>query len=265
MSLHAVQAALARVKPRVWAVGKHLYARTSYPVQALTLFAYCRSLHVDGERQVVEFETLRGWAVRRHEEIPFAGIVYIDAQKKGFRTPSGKAGADPAQEDKLERYTVSLVLRNPVERLALFDFSSSRGIPGGDQGAVPGGVPEADAPGEPADSFVLFVGKLHEILGVPVGMAELPSEDGLSLKYQCTVCGRPSVPCRKHCWVCGSPVEPVIPGRTVTRGRPVTIGTAPAGPTGEAAVAADASLTGGQVDESNAGFVDGGRGGAATG
>ncbi len=80
LSLFAAQTGLGSIKPKVWVEGDHLYARTSYPLQALTLFSYARKLHVDRQQRTIELQTVKFWFINQRRVIPFDQVAYIDSR-----------------------------------------------------------------------------------------------------------------------------------------------------------------------------------------
>lgn len=214
MSLYALQTNLASIKPKVWAVGDHLYARTSYPLQALTLFAYARKLHVDGERKVVEIETDWFWLFNKHREIPFHRVAYIDSSFADWGTSFGWTDNGLGRTDKFDVFRVRLMLKDPPEMVPLFNFAGDGVVKTGATGVLFGGDSLIDSYGDQAEHYGFFMKMLKEYLNVPIGGADyIPIKDPKSgLQYRCSVCKRPSIAGREKCWMCGSPVEPMIPG-----------------------------------------------------
>ncbi len=214
MSLYALQTSLASIKPKVWAKGDHLYARTSYPVQALTLFAYARKLHVDCERKVISLETDWFWLFNRQREIPFHRVAYIDSSFSDWGTSFGWTDDGIGRTDKFDLYRVKLVLKDPPEVVPLFNFAGDGAVKTGATGVIYGGDSLIDSYGDQSEHYQFFMQKLKEYLDVPIGGAEyIPVKDPKSgLQYRCSVCKRPSIAGREKCWMCGSPVEPMVPG-----------------------------------------------------
>ena len=210
----ALQAQSLSLKPKVWTRGDHLYARTPYPVQALSLFAFARQLHVDAERKIIEVEDVRFWLFRKIRTIPFDRVAYIDPRHGDFSTSRcWSAYGCLARSDRWEKFTVDLVLRKPDEEARLFHF-----IEGGATGPSPLGAicgdsnPPEDTHGKLGMHVRFFVEKLQEFLNVPVGGTTGPiPDDKTGVQYECSICKRPSLANRETCWTCGSPVQAIIP------------------------------------------------------
>jgi hypothetical protein len=113
----------------------------------------------------------------------------------------------------LENFTVSLVLRLPDEEVRLFRFAEGGTSQSGGLGSVCGDSdPPADSHGELGDHVRFFVEKLQQFLKVPVGGTTSPiSDDKTGVQYECSICKRPSLASRDICWICGSPVQAIIP------------------------------------------------------
>jgi hypothetical protein len=198
-----------RLIPKIWTRGDHLYARTSYPVQAMTLFACARRVHVDRERRIVEIEDVRWWISRRSVVIPFERVAYIDSKYGDLGTSWGWAGHGCwARTDKWERFTVGLVLRAPAEEIRLFSFTTG----GTTQSSILAEGGTGNTHGEQGDHVRFFLEKLQEFLQVPVGSESGPIPDSKTgVQYECSVCKRPSIASRDTCWMCGGPVQAVLP------------------------------------------------------
>jgi hypothetical protein len=208
------QAQSFSLRPKVWTQGDHLYARTPYTVQALSLFAFARQIHVDGKKRIIEIEDVRFWLFRRVQTIPFDRVAYIDPRHSDLGTSRGWAGYGCwARTDKLENFTVSLVLRRPDEEVRLFRFAEGGTAQSGGFGSVCGDSdPLADSHGELGDHVRFFVEKLQQFLKVPVGGTTGPiPDDKTGVQYECSICKRPSLASRDTCWICGSPVQAIIP------------------------------------------------------
>lgn len=213
MSFFAVQTPFSSIRPKVRVEGNHLYARTSYPAQALTLFSYARRLHVDRQQRTVELDTTYFWFVSKRRVIPFDRIAYIDSKYSDVGTSWGWTDTGFGRSDKWEKYTVSLFLKDPEEQVKLFNFTGEGYVKTGTLGVLFGGDEIFDTYGDQASRFGAFMGGLQEFLDVPIGGADyIPVKDKQGLEYHCSVCKRTSIPGRDKCWMCGSPVEPVIPG-----------------------------------------------------
>jgi hypothetical protein len=213
LSMFPSNASPISIRPKVWARGDHLYARTPYPIQALTLFAFARKVHVDRRRRIVEIQDARWWISTKSMAIPFDRVVYIDSQYGDLGLSWGHvAAACWARTDKWERFVVSLVLREPAEKVRLFSFTS-----GGTEGPEPAnlgldGDDIVNSHGEHGRQVRFFIEKLHEFLQVPVGSETGPVPDARTgVQYECSICKRPSLASRDTCWSCGSPVHAVLP------------------------------------------------------
>ncbi len=215
MSLFAAQTGLGSIKPKVWVEGDHLYARTSYPLQALTLFSYARKLHVDRQQRTIELQTVKFWFINQRRVIPFDQVAYIDSRYSDLGTSWGWTDTGFGRTDKWEKYTVSLALEETQERVKLFSFTGDGKVMTGTLGVLYGGDGLVDTYGDQEDHFKFFLSHLTEFLQVPVGGSDyIPVKDQQGLEYQCSVCRRTSIPGRDKCWMCGGPVEPVMSTET---------------------------------------------------
>ena len=213
MSVNVLPTRAISIKPKVWVRGDHVYARTSYPVQAMTLFARARQLHVDRERRTIEIEDVRWWVFRKSQIIPFDRVAYIDSRYRDFGVSTERAGLGcRAPVDRWERFFISLVLRNPTEEIPLFSFvSGGTDSPGLHCLGFDCETIENDH-GDQGDHVRFFVETLQGFLQVPVGSETGPIPDAQTgVQYECSVCKRSSIASRDRCWMCGSPVQAVIP------------------------------------------------------
>lgn len=213
LSLFAIQTSLYSIKPKVWARGDRLHARTSYPIQLLTLGVYARRMLVDRERQTIELETDWFWFFNRRRVIPFHRVAHIDTTYGNVGTSFGWTDAGLGRTDKEEVFAASLFLKEPEERVNLFRFFGDGVVKTGATGVLFGGDDLIDSYGDQADHFKFFINELQKFLQVPIGGADyMPVKDHKTgLQYRCSACKRPSIPGREKCWMCGSFVEPVVP------------------------------------------------------
>jgi hypothetical protein len=163
---------------------------------------------------MIEIEDVRFWLSRKVQTIPFDRVVYIDPRHGDFGAARGWAGYGCwARTDKWEKFTVSLVLRQPEEEVRLFRFVEGSTSRSGGFGAVCGDSdPPGDSHGDLGEHVRFFVEKLQSILKVPVGGTTGPiPDDKTGVQYECSICKRPSLASRDTCWTCGSPVQAIIP------------------------------------------------------
>lgn len=201
MSVFEVTSSWLSLKPRVYGDDDALICETSLFAQMATLLAYHRRVVVDRMRRVVQL-TVRTWWWRRLElDIPFSRVCHIEYEFDSL--PTALAGVVAA--DSVERFTVSLVLRNPEEmvRLATFDGEGSTITAG--LGVLAGDT-LFDLCGDQGDASRRFVSALKRLLDVPIGLPVPRVADERGVRYRCAACGQPSPPRRRKCQYCGGPV-----------------------------------------------------------
>jgi len=211
MSLYTVRGVGWSIHPTVWVKGDHLFARTSYPVQALTLFSYSRHLHVDRAEKMIDFEVDRFWMTARRHVIPFARVHYIESGYGKMGTALGYTREGWGATDIMDGFHVGLVLRDPEEYLALFRFVGEGAVETGVEGVLYGGDQIVDCRGGHHEEYAFFVEKLQEFLRVPVGSQSEAVPDRMGIGHRCSICRRPSTAKAERCWHCGSPVEAIVP------------------------------------------------------
>lgn len=75
--------------PRVWQDAQGLHVRTSCRHRLLSLFSYCRMVHISTEKQQVIIRERTWWFVVRMTIIPFGRIEHIDRyDREVFNDPS---------------------------------------------------------------------------------------------------------------------------------------------------------------------------------
>ena len=207
MSLASCSSRLLGITPKVWVEGDRLCARTNAFIQLLTLFSSARRLCVDRRRGVVELTTRWLWAFGSHREIPFARLAYVDSEYSSMGTSWGWTASGYDRTDEVERYVVSLVLKEPEETVRLFAFSGEGAVATGWGGVLMGGDSTVDFSGNQGAACRQFVLLLREFCAVPIGKPVMHLADERGTKFVCAACGRPAPPTKTSCLYCGG--EPI--------------------------------------------------------
>ena len=134
---------------------------------------------------------------RKSRTIPFDRVEYID-----YDFEATMIQLSNRQE---EEFTVSLVCRDPRERVAIAAFRGV-GMSSRDFGVRVGEIEIDGLPGEDSREFVEW---LRRLLDVPVGPPVPHGADAGGVRYRCSECGQNSPPNRVACQYCGGTVEPV--------------------------------------------------------
>ena len=194
MSIATWELSFLSLKPRVWVEGDCLYARTSFLRKLITLFSYSREVKVDRSRRLITLRVRSFWFFTREKFIPFDRVAYIDTDFRSMPTSFGWLGAT----DRWETYVVTLVLRDPQERIPLMSFSGEGSVETGWRGVIFGGDSIIDLAGDQRKAFHRFISLLRDFLGVSIGEPLT-----ISSRFICRNCGRPIPPARKNCLYCG--------------------------------------------------------------
>ena len=203
MSLRTISVSCLSIKPRIDVSEDYLHARTPFLVEALSLFSYRREVRVDRLKRIVKIQTVKFWIFDRVREIPFENVDYIDTGFDSMGTEWGVMG----KTDQVERYRVSLALKEPKEGVPLFSFIGEGSVETGWAGVLLGGDGVFDLAGDQDQTFRNSLGLLKHFLGVPIGKPAPQVIDSEGFKYRCAVCGRSSAPNRDTCLYCGERIE----------------------------------------------------------
>jgi len=95
--------------PKVLIRGDNLFVETDFFHQVMSLFSYCRVIHVSKRRKQIEIRVKKWWSWERLENIPFSNIAYIDINRPSLR------------DDYI--YDVILITKKPYRRIDLWRFS----------------------------------------------------------------------------------------------------------------------------------------------
>jgi len=214
VSVFEVSTSWLSLKPRVYGDDDALCCETSIFAQLATLLAYHRRVVVDREKRVVQVDERSWWWRQSSLEIPFSRVCHIEYEFDSL--PTAFAGVVAA--DSVERFTVSLVLRNPEEmvRLATFDGEGSTITAG--LGVLAGDT-LFELCGDQGNASRMFVAALKRLLGVPIGLPVPRVADERGVRYRCAACGQPSPPRRRKCQYCGGAVAEE-PAASTERGTP---------------------------------------------
>lgn len=209
MSLYTVTSKLLAIKPRVWIGGDALYARTALFLQALSLFSCARHICVDRRQHLVKIETRWLWFIHQRRIVHFKQVSHIDLDYGSVPTAWNWWYG---RTDEVEKFTVSVVLKNTQEKLSLCSFMGDASIHTGWGGVLFGGDTVVDWQGDQEDAFQRFVSLLPQFLiDVPVGKPLASEMNVLGYKCYCTVCGRSVTPNRTECPYCGGIIQASYP------------------------------------------------------
>ena len=111
--------------------------------------------------------------------------------------------------DEVERYRISLVLKDPRARIPLFSFMGEGSVETGWRGVLFGDDDRVDLAGDQAQAFRGYLDLLSEFLGVTIGPPVPHVSDLHGRKYRCTACGKNVPPNRPTCLYCGGAIEEV--------------------------------------------------------
>ncbi|WP_437680217.1 hypothetical protein [Sorangium sp. So ce131] len=204
MSLFVGRWSLLSIVPRVWVDGDHLHARTSFAVRALSLFSYAMTLHVDRRARYVFIERRTLWLRRQGRAIPFKQIDHIDYRFSSFTTEWNASGRPT---DRLESFSVALVLKGEEEPVRLFRFRGEGSVSTGGLGVLAGDA-IVDLEGAQEEASQRFVSLLQEFIGVGLGKPMPRLRDASGQVWACRACARPAPPRPGRCLYCGGQVAP---------------------------------------------------------
>jgi len=163
MSLFTQTSSLLSLKPRVWVEGGNLMARTGWLVRFLSLFSYSKLVAVDKSTQYVTITTKRLWGFTSSKVIPFGRIERIDYS---FGSMMTDWSLFQGETDRLESFTISLMLDDPHEKVKLFSFMGEGSVSTGWSGVLFGGDDVVDYQGDQeassrdyAEALKAFTGK----------------------------------------------------------------------------------------------------------
>ena len=205
MSLHTWNVGFLSIKPKIWMEDEVLFGRTSFIVQMLSLFSYCRFLRLSSRERTLELQVRKWWLLQECKILHFEEVDYIDYDFQSIGTSWGISPFYFERNDQVESYQVSLVLKSK-EKVPLFRFSGEGSRETGWRGVLIGGDSLIDMAGDQDSVSRNFVDILKHILGVSIGppLEHLADSDGH--RYFCKRCNRPSAPNKSKCMYCGGPI-----------------------------------------------------------
>lgn len=197
-----VRLALFTLKPRVRRMGKQLIVSTPLWLTILTLAAYRRVVHVDGEARYIYFHERSFWWFVGSRVVPFKQISRIVYDYFGVPTDADRRGV----YDEVERFRVAIQLRGSDEQLELARFY------GGGAAAVgaeqdPTGQDLLDVQGTQDLDSRQLVEQLCRLTGAPLGSPAPTVTDAQGRRWHCGQCGREVAP-QPKCLYCGGPAAP---------------------------------------------------------
>ena len=194
---------MLRVTPVVRSLPGMLYVRTSFLDQMFRLFAFAREAEFSPLSRSVRIAERHFWFVRRERTIPLDRIDYVDTRYEGIQSSFRDREVHAPLRDAV---TVSLVLKDPRERVDLAEFASvhwadqtlrQRFAPliGADAGA-------GDA--DPSEAvFHTFLTRLKEETGASLGPRFLENTAGDGSVTYCPACGHVASAVWATCLYCG--------------------------------------------------------------
>jgi hypothetical protein len=190
------------LQPTVWRRGKQLAATSSWLQRLLTLGAYARTVHVDGEARYVYLHARRFWLFVRSRVVPFTAIARVHYEFGALPTSGDRSGR---AHDTIEAFRVTLVLHADEERVPLVTFYGSGAA--GDLVTLAYGDSLVELEGTQEDDSRRFVTQLCELTGVSLSrpLPRVPDVQGRI--WRCAQCARP-VPPRPRCQYCGGQPAP---------------------------------------------------------
>ena len=190
------------LQPSVWRRGKQLSATTSWLLRVLTLGAYARTIHVDGEARYIYLHERRFWLFVRSRVVPFKAIARVRYDFGELPILIDRTGR---AHDTVEAFRVSLELKESEEQVPLTTFYGSGAA--GDLFTLACDDTLLDLEGTQADDSRTFVAQLCELTGVTLAKPPVRLRDEEGKSWSCARCGR-SVPPRPRCLYCGGPASP---------------------------------------------------------
>ncbi|MCD6521149.1 zinc ribbon domain-containing protein [Candidatus Calescamantes bacterium] len=198
MSLFILKSRFLSFAPKIWVEGDCLYARTSLIQRIFSLFAYSREVIVDRVRRLITIRVKSFWIFPYEKQIPFERVDYIDTDYKGIPKSFGISPFWIGATDRWDRFIITLVLKNPEEKIPLISFCGEGYVATGWSGVLLGGDEIVDLAGNQDEVFRNYLYLLQNFLKVPIGK---PLE--IETPYRCSKCGRPIPPSCEKCLYCG--------------------------------------------------------------
>lgn len=165
MSLAGMTFSFLAIKPKVSLANGKLIACSCRLIQILWLLSYCKSVVADQAARKVTITTRFLWGIRLKKEIPFERIKAVGYGYKGAATSWSMWGETT---DSIDTFKVMLVLRNPFERVPVFNFTGEGANFTGWRGVVLHGDEMVDYSGDQEETSRNYVMMLKEFIGVPL-------------------------------------------------------------------------------------------------
>lgn len=191
------------LRPQFRRVGRVLEARSSRATRALSLFAFDRTLRVDGDTRVLTIVERRWWFMRRMRRVPFERIAYVEYRYGSMGSAWGLTVRGIRRLDTVDVFSVSLALDRGRESLSLFTFIGSGAASSAEDTVLFGGGGPVDWHGDQEDASRRFVEELTALLGVPLG-SPASSASAATAGRRCDGCGRRLVEPPRRCLYCGA-------------------------------------------------------------
>jgi hypothetical protein len=112
------------VKPNIIIINDTLTANSSWMSNLLTLFLSSKSVVVDRKKKVISIYRKRWWHVSSEQNIPYNRIDKIDYS---FRL-KGESAVFFSRSNITEIFSVSVILKHPIEKVELLTFTGSAAI-----------------------------------------------------------------------------------------------------------------------------------------
>lgn len=117
MKSYPIQVPFYTLLPAIWIDDGNLYIKTSKFLQFMGIFSYCRMIHIDRYRRIVEIKMKKWWQWESPSRIPFDKIDYIDLTYPEC----------PRHEKDFPSkiYDLFIITKDPFRRIDLFRFGGS--------------------------------------------------------------------------------------------------------------------------------------------
>ena len=160
MSLYEHEVSTLTLGPRIRGSDERLAVRSSWLLEALTLFSWKRLVEVEAAARVVRITSSTLWRPKPPREIPFSEVKAVWRTAKRLNTGLTITGES---KDRIERFLVALELKGG-ERIPLFTFSGEGGMRTGIGGVILGDS-VVDMHGAQDRLSAVFARRLAAILG----------------------------------------------------------------------------------------------------
>lgn len=192
--------------PKVTYSSKVITARSSLPMQLVTLFSSKRGIKVCNSEKLITISTRRWWFKTTVEKIPFAKVRYIDVSQITVGGSPGLTQGGFNWRDQQENF-IPYVMSVDGTKIDLIGFLGEGSVLTG-WGGVLLGDEMVDFRGKQEEKARKFASAVAMLIGVPCGieskvLAEARSTDG---KLKCPSCSHLNAINYKKCLYCGADI-----------------------------------------------------------